>query len=95
MHSLCDEIIETTINSKRTACFNDIVNPACFTAADAFRSISICSEKRYLTSHLTLLLQSNFVNFILTAEYTSVYAESVERQIESLVMLISSCPHIV
>lgn len=39
--SLCDEIIETTINSKHTACFYDVINLACFTAVGALHSTSI------------------------------------------------------
>lgn len=41
--------------SKLTACFNDVVNPARFTAADALRFLDIRFQKRYLTSHLIAL----------------------------------------
>lgn len=58
--------------SKCTACLNDI---NVLTAVDAF-------GKEILNSHLTLLLRSNFVNVMLTAEYAPVYAEPVEKQIE-------------
>jgi len=70
MYSLCNEIIETTINSKHTVCFNNIVNNLTFSHAclTALRSIHIYSERRYLTSHLISLLQSNSVNFMLAAE---------------------------
>lgn len=55
--SLCDEIIETTINSKQTACFNDVVNLACFTAVDALRSINTFGKvilNKLLDSALTI-----------------------------------------
>lgn len=59
--------------SKLAVCFNDVVNPARFTAADALRSTSIRPpEKRYLTSQLTALTQSNFINPVLSADFIHV-----------------------